>query len=389
MMSPVRSNGSCDVEESGHNETQDSVDIRNIMMHQETVFKEQVQALHRLYNVQKHEMQELKKRKHQLTLETAVLTDGFSPDSGLGDRSGELVRPVARWYKQESGSLSLHPFCSLKLFESTGSISFGGSFERLDRPQNNPTRGFDLDKFLEDWADESVVKIQHIDCSTIREGDKSEKSHHTPEDGLSTNWPGKVASVDATAAQDSSPSDHIDKKIKLSHQGSFASVNGGLNSSSSEGEENNSKVADAFKITEGHHAPPTRPQDCSSVVSSEGHSKFVPGARLELSPNISSKGGNEYLIDMPDKDEPYCLKINSRASPLETEAIAPFKLDEERNADSKAARIEPIGIQVSTGDSSNPWERKHSAEIVGAKAVCDKNVNFSKSDKRVPSRSAP
>ncbi|KAL9679682.1 hypothetical protein QQ045_017548 [Rhodiola kirilowii] len=407
MMDPVTSTEICGIEKFGRKDSQENMDgIRSTMVQQETLFKEQVQALHRLYKVQKMEMQELNDRKSHLTFETAELIDGFSSVSGLEERSGELVRPVARVYRPETGLLSLHPFCSLKLFEGGGSASFGGSFQRLERSPSKLVRDFDLESFPVDWVDESAIEIQPNDCSpTSKESQnvcteecKREKANDASEDGLSTNWSGKVVSGDTAGNEDSSHADPIARKVKLSHQDSFASVNGCQTSSSSEGEEN-SKIA-ALMMTErlivagdgvpkmkrshNDQTPSYRPQCCYST----GHCKTF---------KTSSKDVEEHASAMPDNDGLHRSKLNSEDSLL----VNSLESDAEENENTAAATLQGLPLNktvqqlpgnveteatefhASSIESSNLIKRKHASEITGARAGFDELMKLSKYAKRI------
>ncbi|KAJ6915263.1 hypothetical protein NC651_017300 [Populus alba x Populus x berolinensis] len=81
--------------------------VRKTMMQHEALFKEQVQALHRLYNIQKAAMQETRRRNYPQaqveTFEAAVYIAG-------------------RAHKQDALGLSLSPFCTLKEIDGSGSL---------------------------------------------------------------------------------------------------------------------------------------------------------------------------------------------------------------------------------------------------------------------------
>ncbi|KAJ6354732.1 hypothetical protein OIU77_005354 [Salix suchowensis] len=94
--------------------------IRKTMMQHESLFKEQVQALHKLYNIQKSEMQEIKGRNYSqaqvlaLNPESLVLVEGQNCGSVL---ERKLLRPVCtagRGLKKDALTLSLRPFCTFK-----------------------------------------------------------------------------------------------------------------------------------------------------------------------------------------------------------------------------------------------------------------------------------
>ncbi|KAJ6434861.1 hypothetical protein OIU84_000161 [Salix udensis] len=97
--------------------------IRKTMMQHESLFKEQVQALHKLYNIQKSEMQEIKGRNYS---QAQVLA--FNPESLV------LCGRPKLW------------FCSGKETVEAGD-------ETCPPTHRKPVRNFDLEKVPEDDAD--------------------------------------------------------------------------------------------------------------------------------------------------------------------------------------------------------------------------------------------
>lgn len=133
------------------------------MMQHEALFKEQVQALHRLYNIQKAAMQETRRRNYPqaqvfaFSPESLVLVDGQFCGSVL---EGKPLRPpvyiAGRAHKQDALGLSLSPFCTLKEIKGSGSLWIDGMGAETFLPAHSkPLRNFDLEKLPEDDVDES------------------------------------------------------------------------------------------------------------------------------------------------------------------------------------------------------------------------------------------
>uniref|UniRef100_A0A6N2K191 Uncharacterized protein n=1 Tax=Salix viminalis TaxID=40686 RepID=A0A6N2K191_SALVM len=135
--------------------------IRKTMMQHESLFKEQVQALHKLYNIQKSEMQEIKGRNYSqaqvlaLNPESLVLVEGQNCGSVL---ERKLLRPVCtagRGLKKDALTLSLRPFCTFKEIKGSGFSWIDGIGDETSPPaRRKPVRNFDLEKVPEDDADE-------------------------------------------------------------------------------------------------------------------------------------------------------------------------------------------------------------------------------------------
>ncbi|KAJ6406159.1 hypothetical protein OIU84_009809 [Salix udensis] len=131
--------------------------IRKTMMQHDALFKEQVQALHRLYNIQKASMQEIRRRNYSraqvfaFSPESLVLVEGQFCGSVL---EGKPLRPPVftggREHNQDALGLSLSPFCTLKEIRGSGSLWIDGT------APSKPVRNFDLEKLPEDDADEST-----------------------------------------------------------------------------------------------------------------------------------------------------------------------------------------------------------------------------------------
>ncbi|KAK3211394.1 hypothetical protein Dsin_016100 [Dipteronia sinensis] len=133
--------------------------IRNIMMQHEALFKEQVQALHKLYSIQTLAMQEIRRRAcsqaQVLTFssEKVLLKDGPSKCSIL---EGKPLRPAYATglaYKEEYLALSLRPFVTLREFEGS-SGSFLVENENFCTVERKPMRNLDLEKLPEEYMDE-------------------------------------------------------------------------------------------------------------------------------------------------------------------------------------------------------------------------------------------
>ncbi|KAJ6361277.1 hypothetical protein OIU78_001840 [Salix suchowensis] len=137
--------------------------IRKTMMQHDALFKEQVQALHRLYNIQKASMQEIRRRNYSraqvfaFSPESLVLVEGQFCGSVL---EGKPLRPPVytggRAHNQDALGLSLSPFCTLKEIRGSGSLWIDGrGAEPFVPAPSKPVRDFDLEKLPEDDADES------------------------------------------------------------------------------------------------------------------------------------------------------------------------------------------------------------------------------------------
>lgn len=138
--------------------------IRNTIMQHEALFKEQVQALHKLYNIQKSAMQEIRIYSQAQIL--ACSSKGFVH---VDDRysgsvlDGKHLRPTyatGQAYKDESLSLSLHPFYALDHKGCGSEWMDSRGVETLQTGQSKPIRNFDLEKLPEDCMDESEYQIE-------------------------------------------------------------------------------------------------------------------------------------------------------------------------------------------------------------------------------------
>ncbi|KAB5513847.1 hypothetical protein DKX38_027753 [Salix brachista] len=120
-----------------------------------------VQALHKLYNIQKSEMQEIKGRDYSqaqvlaFNPESLVLVEGQNCGSVL---ERKLLRPVCtagRGLKKDALTLSLRPFCTFKEIKGSGFSWIDGIGDETCPPaRREPVRNFDLEKVPEDDADE-------------------------------------------------------------------------------------------------------------------------------------------------------------------------------------------------------------------------------------------
>lgn len=123
----------------------------------------QVQALHKLSNIQKAEMQEIKGRNYSqaqvlaFNPESLVLVEGQNCGSVL---ERKLLRPVCtagRGLKKDALALSLRPFCTFKEIKGSGLLWIDGTGDESSLPAlRKPVKNFDLEKVPEDDADESA-----------------------------------------------------------------------------------------------------------------------------------------------------------------------------------------------------------------------------------------
>ncbi|TXG62247.1 hypothetical protein EZV62_013610 [Acer yangbiense] len=136
--------------------------IRNTMMQHEALFKEQVQALHKLYSIQILAMQEIRRRAcsqaQVLTFssESVLLKDDPSNCSIL---EGKPLRPAYATglaYKEEYLALSLRPFVTLREFKGSGGsfLVDGIGNENFHTVERKPMRNLDLEKLPEEYMDE-------------------------------------------------------------------------------------------------------------------------------------------------------------------------------------------------------------------------------------------
>ncbi|XP_059461420.1 uncharacterized protein LOC132190447 [Corylus avellana] len=139
--------------------------IRNTIKRHEALFKEQVQALHKLYNIQKSAMQEIGRiHSHAQILacnsRSFLLADDRYSGSVL---DGKHLRPsyaTGQAYKDESPNLSLHPFYGLDHKGCGSSCMDSRGVETLQTAQSKPIRNFDLEKLPEEYMDESENQIE-------------------------------------------------------------------------------------------------------------------------------------------------------------------------------------------------------------------------------------
>ncbi|KAJ6329943.1 hypothetical protein OIU76_008713 [Salix suchowensis] len=181
--------------------------IRKTMMQHDALFKEQVQALHRLYNIQKASMQEIRRRNYSraqmfaFSPESLVLVEGQFCGSVL---EGKPLRPPVytggRAHNQDALGLSLSPFCTLKeireddadessdldgiaeewkgsnLPDSTGSFQDLGSSGKVAStgPESEPySSQVDMDLFPKDpitcSQDSSILESQYCESKELDE----------------------------------------------------------------------------------------------------------------------------------------------------------------------------------------------------------------------------
>nr|POE97965.1 hypothetical protein CFP56_56716 [Quercus suber] len=138
--------------------------IRNTIMQHEALFKEQVQALHKLYNIQKSAMQEIKIYSQAQILACSskgfVLLDDRYSSSVLDEKHLRPTYATGQAYKDESLSLSLHPFYALDHKGCDSEWINSRGVETLQTAQSKPIRNFDLEKLPEDCMDESEYQIE-------------------------------------------------------------------------------------------------------------------------------------------------------------------------------------------------------------------------------------
>ncbi|KAA8521681.1 hypothetical protein F0562_012329 [Nyssa sinensis] len=141
--------------------------IRSTIMQQEALFREQVQALHKLYDVQKSAMQEIKKsifspaQKWVYNYESVTIGDNSLCGSILVVKPLRPASANAESYKEESLALSLHPFYALKEVQSCDSLCMNSHGANTSySSQSKPTRNFDLEKLPEYNVDESQNEVK-------------------------------------------------------------------------------------------------------------------------------------------------------------------------------------------------------------------------------------
>lgn len=137
--------------------------IRKTMMQHEALFKEQVQALHKLYNIQKAAMQEIRGRNYSqarvlaFNPESLVLVESQHCGSVLERKPSRPVFTAGRGLKKDPLALSLRPFCTFKENKGSGLLWIDGIGDETPPPAHRkPVRDFDLEKVPEDEADESA-----------------------------------------------------------------------------------------------------------------------------------------------------------------------------------------------------------------------------------------
>nr|XP_034917550.1 uncharacterized protein LOC118051109 [Populus alba]XP_034917551.1 uncharacterized protein LOC118051109 [Populus alba] len=114
--------------------------IRKTMMQHEALFKEQVQALHKLYNIQKAAMQEMRGRNYSQTRvlafnpESLVLVESQYCGSVLERKPLRPVFTAGRGLKKDPLALSLRPFCTFKEIKGSGLLWIDGIGDETPPP---------------------------------------------------------------------------------------------------------------------------------------------------------------------------------------------------------------------------------------------------------------
>ncbi|XP_010265635.1 PREDICTED: uncharacterized protein LOC104603329 isoform X2 [Nelumbo nucifera] len=142
--------------------------IRSTMMCHEALFKEQVQALHKLYEIQKRAMQETRKRAYSqvqvLTFnsDTVAIPDALH-GSTVEEKPLRSTRVSTQAYQEGSHVLSSNPVCSVKEFTGSGpktSLWIDNTESSTSNSKNKPRIEIDLEKLPEDYLDESDLQVE-------------------------------------------------------------------------------------------------------------------------------------------------------------------------------------------------------------------------------------
>ncbi|KAJ0030833.1 hypothetical protein Pint_12491 [Pistacia integerrima] len=136
--------------------------IRSKMMQHEALFKEQVQALHKLYHIQRLAMQEIRSIYSHAQVLAYSSERIFADDQLHGSiLEGKPLRPAyasGRACEEESLACSLHPFFLFKEFKSSASVWMNDrKIENSHTARKKPMRNFDLEKLPEDFMDEPEI----------------------------------------------------------------------------------------------------------------------------------------------------------------------------------------------------------------------------------------
>ncbi|KAF5456800.1 hypothetical protein F2P56_026241 [Juglans regia] len=139
--------------------------IRNTIIKHEALFKEQVQALHKLYGIQKSIMQGITGIHSQAQI-LACIPKSFvlADDKYIGSvLAGKHLRPAyasCQAYKDESLNLTLHPF-SVVVYKGCDSLwTDTRQVETLQTAQRKTIRNFDLERLPEEYLNESENQIE-------------------------------------------------------------------------------------------------------------------------------------------------------------------------------------------------------------------------------------
>ncbi|KAF8389196.1 hypothetical protein HHK36_025889 [Tetracentron sinense] len=127
----------------------------------------EVQALYKLYNIQKSAMQEIRK----IIYSQAQVSAFNSKTSEVGDgqlhgfvMEGKPLRPAyntAQAHREESHALSVQPICALKEFMGCDSIWMNNTkVKTIPNAQNKPMRKIDLESPPEVYMDESEIQVE-------------------------------------------------------------------------------------------------------------------------------------------------------------------------------------------------------------------------------------
>ncbi|KAF8400537.1 hypothetical protein HHK36_013836 [Tetracentron sinense] len=194
--------------------------IRNTMMRHEALFKEQVQALHKLYNIQKSAMQEINKRIYSQAQVLAFNSRTIAVGDGqlLGSvGEGKPLRPAyntAQAHGEESHALSLHHTWALKGLTGSDSLWMNNTkVKTFPIAQNKPVREIDLERLPEDYLDDSEIQFE-ANSSEIPAANTSlsERIPHTDEVSfVSSNW--SVLQVDSPSLKQRDPKTDIERSL--------------------------------------------------------------------------------------------------------------------------------------------------------------------------------
>ncbi|KAJ4951841.1 hypothetical protein NE237_028673 [Protea cynaroides] len=142
--------------------------IRKTMMKHEALFREQVQALHKLYSIQKSAMHEIRQtidsHAQMLTFNSnniAVHDGQLCRAAGEENHSGPSCIPTQDC-REGSLILSLHPICTIKEFTGYGPTLSWTNTKGKNFPtaQTKPRLEIDLERPPEDYVEESESNIE-------------------------------------------------------------------------------------------------------------------------------------------------------------------------------------------------------------------------------------